>query len=101
MLNLQGKDKDDFDEALKMMVRTDHGRVFLAGLEKDLKTLDAKNRMVGQENQTGAAFYLGRLFEKASDAGYKPAYPYVTTEKHTKVCGRLERILTALFGTER
>lgn len=103
MLNLQGTELERFNEALKMMVRTDHGRVFLAALEKDLKTLDAKNRIIGQENQTGAAFYLARLFEKANDAGFQPAYPHVVlTDSHCESSGsRWQRILTALKGMVR
>ncbi|MEI6165937.1 MAG: hypothetical protein WCS52_01965 [bacterium] len=105
MLNLNGAELESFKESLKMMVHTEHGRVFLAALEKDLKTLDAKNRVIGQENQVGAAFYLARLFENASNAGYQPAYPYVATSTPAPIKevpkSRLARVLSALVDTER
>lgn len=106
MLNLNAEEDARFLEALKMMTHSEHGRVFLSALEMDLKRLDALNRVVGSENRTSAAAYLGKLFEKASNAGYKPAYPYVVlvNQEPTNVVtpkSRWQRILTALFGTER
>lgn len=103
MLDLNGQAKADFDEAMKSLVRTDFGRVILSALEMDLKRLDSLNRVTGNENKTSAAFYLGRLFENASNAGYKPAYPYVVTPPAPIVQSenRFQRLLTALFGTVR
>ena len=77
MKNLQGKAKEDWDASLGMIARSDIGRVFLAGLENDLKVLDQKNRIIGSENQIGAALYLAWLFEEAGKAGYKSAYPHL------------------------
>jgi hypothetical protein len=104
MLDLNGQAKANFDEAMQSLVRTEFGRVVLAALEMDLKRLDAMNRVTGNENKTSAAFYLGRLFENASNAGYKPAYPYVVTQEAPKVVREaswLKRLLTALLGTVR
>ena len=102
MLNLQGQEQEDFTESLKMMVRTDHGRAFLAALEKDLALLDAKNRVMGKENETGAAFYLALLFQKARSAGYSPTYHYAPTDNRpAETRGRWQRILSALTGMER
>lgn len=105
MLNLQGKDLEDFDRALELISRSDTGKVFLSGLERDLKRLDALNRNTSnQVPQMGAAHYLGLLLEKAQGAGYKSTYTYAptsSTEPVHPVLGLWTRIFSAFKGTVR
>jgi len=88
-----------------MLVRSEHGMVILAALEKDLARLDALNRSVETANKMSAAFYLARFLKEASEAGYKPTYAYLATGIEpvppVAVPGLWARILSALAGTVR
>lgn len=108
MLNLQGeKEQEDFRQSLRMLSEAEYGKFILAALEKDLARLDAQNRVIGNENKMGAAYYLARLLETARDAGYRATAPHVPTDSPVDPSnggstGRLRQwVLTALQATVR